>query len=267
MRTSSQIVFNADGGGAGGAAAAAASGGDQAAAAAAAAAPANLAEAAAAAAPANVQAAAADPDAWFPKGLDAKWKGKDAGETLNKVAEHLAGQPKPPAEAKAYEFKPADTLAPYLGRAADSAVIDVAKEIALKHGLTQPQFDGFINGFYATAIEKGLLDAPVDVAGEFAKLGGTAGDAAARIEAGQKRVLAVVDGLNALVTRKEFTADEAGALKGVLGDAGAVLAIEKLLGKLAGAGPANGAGSGGQAETGTEHERALRRMYPSMIAS
>lgn len=259
------MVWNADGGGDGGGAAGAGGaggdgGGEQK--------PAGgLAAAAAAAKPAEGVkpadgAGAAD---WFPKDLDAKFKGKDAAETVANLAKHLGEMPKPPAEAKAYAWEASDKLKPYLGDKNDSKVVDAFRDVALKHGLHQGQFAGVINDFYGSLIEQGLIEAPVDLAGEFAKLGGTMGDTKTKLEAGQQRVVELAGWINGLVGRNELAKGEAQALVDGLGSADLVVALEKVMTKAYGAKPAGPAGGGKPSDGMTDHERALKTLYPTMF--
>ena len=220
---------------------------------------------AAAAEAAKGQAGAAAGE-WFPKGLDEKFKGKDAGETLTNLAKHIAEQPKAPAAAKDYQFKPADTIAQFFGSEVDNKVLDVARGAAHELGLTQGQFDGFINKFYGAAIEKGMIAKPVDVMGEFTALGGKDGTPAEIGVRGQQRVLAVRDSLVGLETAGVLAKGEAALLTSAMTRAGEVIGMERLVKALETARGSGGPLNGGQPGDGlSEHERALRTMYPSMF--
>lgn len=234
-----------------------------------------LAGAAAAAAGAAAGASGADggaadagaaADAWFPKDLDASLKGKDPGETLANVAKHLSEMPKPPAEAKDYAFKPADAIAAHFGTQADNAVLDVFRDVAHKHGMTQVQFEGSINAFYGGLIDKGLMPAPVRVEDEFTALGGADGDPAARIKKGADRVLAMRDHIQGLATAKIIGDEDAAALVPAFTSAKQVIAMERILAKLAigGGGAANGGSAGDGAAAVPDDVAKQRRMYPTM---
>lgn len=222
--------------------------------------------AAAAAAKGSEPAAAAAADGWFPQGLDEKFKGKDAGETLTNLAKHFSEMPKAPAEAKDYTFKPADSIAQFFGTEADNKVLDVAKGVAHELGLTQSQFDGFINKFYGKAMEAGVLSRPVSPADEFTALGGKDGTPNEIAERGAQRVLAVADTLNGLETAGVLQKGEAAALISAMTKASEVIAMERIMTRLetVNGGPINGGKPG---DGKTEHERRIERMYPTMVVS
>jgi hypothetical protein len=207
-------------------------------------------------------------DAWFPQGLDAKFKGKDAGETLTNLARHLGEMPRAPAEAKDYAFKPADTIAQYFGTEVDNKLVDVAKGVAHKLGMSQPQFDGFINEFYSEAIKSGMIAKPVKPSDEFVALGGKDGSPNEVMQRGAQRVLAVRDQIAGLETAGVLQKGEAQALVNELGRASGIIAMERLLAHVQsltpGGGPAgnaDGRGSDGK----TDHERRVEKMYPTMF--
>jgi hypothetical protein len=207
-------------------------------------------------------------DAWFPQGLDAKFKGKDANETLTNLAKHLGEIPRAPTEAKDYAFKPADTIAQYFGTEVDNKLVEVAKGVAHKLGMSQPQFDGFINEFYSEAIKSGMIAKPVNPADEFTALGGKDGTPKEVIDRGSKRVLAVRDQIVGLETAGVLQKGEAQALVNELGRASGIVAMERLLAHVSklspGGGPAGGSDGRG-ADGKTDHERRVEKMYPTMF--
>lgn len=221
--------------------------------------------AAVAAAAKGSDAGAGAADAWFPQGLDAKFKGKDAGETLTNLAKHLSEMPKAPAEAKDYAFKPADSIASFFGTEGDNKVLDVAKGIAHKHGFSQAQFEGFINDFYGEAFKSGVLSRPVSPADEFTALGGKDGTPKEIAERGQQRVLTIADNLKGLETAGVLQKGEAAALTSAMTRATEVIAMERIMARLeaVNGGPINGGKPGDAAEDDAGDAR-LRRLYPKM---
>lgn len=227
----------------------------------------SLAEAAAAAKTGGeAGAGGADAEAWFPKDLDAQFKGKDAGETLANLAKHLAGQPRPPADAKDYTFKPDETISQFFGTDKDNQVLDVFRGVAKDLGLSQTQFEGAINKFYGSLISSGMMPAPVSVESEFTALGGAQGTPAERMQKGQERVVAMVDTLRGLETAGVLEKGEADLLSRSFTRAGEIAAIERLFKHIESLSPAGGPGNGGGGDRQmTDHEAGLRRMYPSMF--
>lgn len=242
----SLVLCEGEGAGAGagagaGSGAAAPAGGLAAAAAAAAASAAGADNGAGAGAGAGAPAGDGGAQAYYPEGLAESFRGKSDKETIDKLAEHMGKLPRPPAEAKAYEFKPSEKLAPFFGREQDNKVLDAFRDTALKHGLAQTQFDGVINDFYGQLMEQGLLQPPIVIETEFRKLGGTAGDPATQESKGKQRILELAGNVDALAAAKHFSADQAAAIKGMTQNADQVIAMERLLSLIPGAqGPSNG---------------------------
>lgn len=195
------------------------------------------------AAPAAPAAGAAAP--YWPDGLDQKFKGANERETLDRLATHLKGLPRAPEKPDAYTFQPGKGLEGLIDPKTDK-VLPIWQQISHKHGLTQEQHAGVVNDLYAGLIEKGLMQAPVDINAEFTKLGGEAGDTATRIQKGQQRILALEQAIDGLATRKDISPDQAADLKAVVSNAGATIAMERLLSLLPSAqGPQNGGQPGG----------------------
>lgn len=200
---------------------------------------------------------------YWPQGLDVKFKGADAKSTLDNIAQHLGGLPKPPAAAKDYAYKPSESLAPHFASDADKAVLGMFQEVAHGLGLTQGQFEGAVNGIFGRMAEKGLLSPPMDVKAEFQKLGGTTGDAQAQMIAGQTRVLEIEGAIDGLATRGNLKPELAKAMKGMMTSADQMLAIEALINLVPGIkGPSNGGAPGGGQSGG---EKTLAQMYPSAV--
>lgn len=198
---------------------------------------------------------------YWPQGLDVKFKGADAKSTLDNIAKHFGEMPKAPGAAKDYAYTPSEQLAPYFSGDADKAVLGMFQEVAHGLGMTQKQFDGAVNGLFGKMAEKGLLPKPMDVKAEFQKLGGTTGDAQSQIIAGQTRVLEIEGAIDGLATRGNLKPEMAKAMKSMMTSADQMLAIEALIGLIPGVkGPNNG---GSTTDGFTDHERALRQMYPT----
>lgn len=119
-----------------------------------------------------------DPPAFVPpEFLPEHLRGKDAGETLGKIATDWKAQrdalaqrqPAKPETADAYSFTPADDLKPLFGEdLTKDPVIAAARVAAHKHGLSNDQFAGFLNDVVGEAKKAGLI-APSDPAVEYEK--------------------------------------------------------------------------------------------------
>lgn len=119
--------------------------------------------------------------AWSaPQGLPAEFAGANAEEALGKLLggyndlntrfggmrEKLSKMPAAPASADLYTFTPDEKLAPYVGDMSKSPAFGHARAAALKHGLSQEQFAGFIADVYSPMVDQGVLARPFDPAGE-----------------------------------------------------------------------------------------------------
>lgn len=175
-------------------------------------------------------------------------RGKSDKETLDLVAKHLASAPKAPAKADEYAFTPGKEISHLVGDLSNDKVLPLFRDVAHGLGLSQPQFDGVINGLYGKMMEAGLMRPPVDVTAEFRALGGSTGDAATQIANGQRRVADLAGQIEGLATRKELSAEQAKKLIDGLSDAGEMIAMERLLSLIPSArGPQNGGQPGGTA--------------------
>lgn len=67
----------------------------------------------------------------------------------------------PPKDAKSYAFTPAEKLAPFF-KSADDPMMSIARETAHKLGMPDKHFGPFINDLFTTAMDKGLLPAPLN---------------------------------------------------------------------------------------------------------
>lgn len=108
-----------------------------------------------------------DPPAFVPpEFLPEHLRGKDAGETLGKIATDWKAQrdalaqrqPAKPETAEAYSFAPVDDLKPLFGEdLSKDPVIAAARVAAHKHGLSNDQFAGFLNDVVGEAKKAGLI--------------------------------------------------------------------------------------------------------------
>lgn len=204
-------------------------------------------------------------DPYFPEGLDAAWKGANDRETLDKIAAHLKGLPKPPASADAYKLDLPPDFVKAHGDLKGDPVVAIFNRVALKHRLDNTQHNGVITDLYAEMEKEGLIEKPIDLDAEFASLSDGKGDPAANIAGGKKVVLALRDEIGALVTRKAIPKEVGDLLGGaMLADANHVRAISSLVALLP---KAKGleAGGDGKGDGQTDHERSIRRMYPTMV--
>jgi hypothetical protein len=177
-----RIARNAEGAGGGGAAAAAApAGGD-----------ASKPEGAAAAAPAGTEPGAAGGQAsagqaagseggaaaaWRPDGLPDHLAGKDERETIEKLwnaqKAYRDGQAKfepPPADPNGYAFEWSDKVKPYAADFGEDAFFKGVREDALKAGLGNKQAGTFLDAVMTRMVDMQLVEAPVDIEAEKAKL-------------------------------------------------------------------------------------------------
>lgn len=105
---------------------------------------------------------------WVPE----QFGGKDAEEALKKAVDAWKGyrdkdaQRGPvPKEAAGYTYEPPDALKPYFGKADDPAM-KAAQVAAAKHGMTLPQFQGFLSDTFGALAEAGALPKPFDAKSE-----------------------------------------------------------------------------------------------------
>lgn len=203
------------------------------------------------------------PAPYRPEGLADTYAGKTDQETIDKLWGDIANRPKAPENAEGYALTVTDALKGVIDPANDT-VLPIYAKAALKHGLTQEQYQGIVEDVYGGMAEAGLIQQPVNPDDEFRKLSDGRGDPAAQIQKGQERVLTYNGDIDGLVARKHLTEAEGNALKEVIASADHLLAMEKVLALLPKEG---GVRSGGQAGAGaperTPHEKALRSMYPS----
>jgi hypothetical protein len=82
----------------------------------------------------------------------------------------------------------------------DDPVLDIVKSKAMEAGISAEAYNGFVTGVLEAAAEKGLLEAPFDPNAEFEKAGGK--------EAYERRMHALDQRLDGLVSQEKLTADQ-----------------------------------------------------------
>lgn len=202
---------------------------------------------------------------YVPEGLPKELAGKTERETLDNLWKAHSSLPKPPETPDGYTYQVPKDLEGFIKPDSDP-VMQGLREFGHKLGLTQTQYEGLINEMTRAEIKAGRLAKPVDIADVFAELGEGGGDRAGQVGKGQGRVRAIVDQIDGLTTRQQLSKDDAKALKVALSDAPTTRAIERVLALLPKEhGIQNGGQPGGVADQGTDLERRLVAMYPTMV--
>lgn len=201
---------------------------------------------------------------WMPEGVPEAMRGKDAKETIGKLAAALPQVPKAPAD---YKLELSGEAARLAGDLAADPVLPIAQKVAHKAGLTNAQFSGMVGELYAELHKQGMLTPLVDTAAEFEKLKPRAGTPAERLVAAEKRLLAAQGMVNRFRDGGILTKTEANNLMAITVVADGITAIEKL-GKLLLT--EDGVRAGGVATNGqgvNTAEQQLRAMYPTTYKS
>lgn len=139
--------------------------------------------------------------------------GEDEEETEEETTEPEGEVPESPDD---YPFEPGEDLEVPIPE--DDPALNIFKEAAHEHGLTDDQFQGLVNDFLQTSAENGLVQQPMDPENELERLG----------ENGQKMVSEVTNKINALQNRGILSEAEARDLKIGFGTAEGVQAASKL---------------------------------------
>lgn len=102
-----------------------------------------------------------------PDGLPDHLAGQNDKETIDKLFKSVDGfrrtqaeRGEVPAESKAYTLTPSDSIKPYIEKYDSDPVFAATRDLALKHGLTQKQFDGFVSGWIETLSQGDVLGEP-----------------------------------------------------------------------------------------------------------
>ncbi len=137
------------------------------------------------------------------------------------------------------------------------------RQAAHELGMSNTQFNGAISKLYTAMDKAGLLEKPIDVKAELAKLEPRDGDPAARGAAAVQRVQAASSFFAGLVTRQVLTPSQAALFENVAATADGVAGIEAIMKEFGAAGGLK-PGSGTGAVTDAE-QAILDKLYPTMI--
>jgi len=153
---------------------------------------------------------------YFPNGMPEHLRGKDEKETLDKLfgafdgyRQRDATRGKVPDNADGYTFTPSEVLKPFFANEKDPAMAS-ARAAAHKHGITGPQFEGFVNDVYTPLVEKGLIPKPYDPHDELDKLGkalGVSYDRTKQGGAGNEQIARIATEAHATATNLVATLD------------------------------------------------------------
>lgn len=199
------------------------------------------------------------------------FKGASDKETIEKLWKAQVERA-PPKAATEYTVELVAELKGLIDPANDK-VLPMYRETALKHGLTQAQFNGVINDLFGGMAKAGMIKNAdvvkqqelIERQNELAALADGKGDRASQLQAGVKRVQDLVERVKGLATRQEISTAEADAIAGSLLSKHAVTGLEKLLAKLPAEHGVQAGGRGAGASFDAQ-EAFLRQMYPTMYA-
>lgn len=140
------------------------------------------------------QAGGSNHPAWRPQGLPDHLAGDTAEATLAKLFPAYEGARKAigergevPKEATGYKFEPTEALKPFAADLESDGLFAKARERAHAAGITNKEFNGFLNGVLSDILETGSMQA-VDYGKELKAL--TPKEAQGLDEAGQKAATA-----------------------------------------------------------------------------
>lgn len=201
------------------------------------------------------------PGPYYPEGLPDSYRGKDERETLDKLAKEIVGRPKPPEKPEAYEYSPSDAFKQRYGDLKDDPVMGMWRKVSHELGLDNAKFNQAYSRLYELMSAEGLIEEPLNVQAELAKLRPVAGDTAQRDAAAQRRVNEVVAWTRGLAERGGMKPEQAAEIAKIAATANGVMAIEALMSMASERGLRIG---GTPTDSLTDHERALRTLYPTM---
>jgi hypothetical protein len=202
--------------------------------------------------------------AYWPEGLPealAALKGANDRETIDKLAGHLKDAPKAPAKPDDYKLALPEAFTKRFGDLSKDPVVPIWRQVAHKSGLSDAQFNGAITELYSELSTQGLLDEPIDVMAELDKLAPKYGDPVQRKAQASARINGVANTINGLVTRQVLSRSEGNIVLAMAATAEGVMTLEKLFKSMGEHGLQGGGEPAGQL---SEHERAMRSMFPSM---
>ena len=204
---------------------------------------------------------------FWPEGLPetlSGFKGANDRETIEKLAGHLKDAPKAPAKPDDYKLALPDEFTKRFGDLSKDEVLPIWRQVAHKNGLNEQQFNGAIAELYTELSTKGLLDESIDVMAELDKLAPKHGDPVQRKAQASARINGVANTITGIVTRGVLSKAEGNMVMALAARADGVVTLEKLF-KTMGEHGLQGGGEGGAQPS--EHERAMRSMFPSMTKS
>lgn len=169
------------------------------------------------------------PAAYFPPGIPEALKGESEKATLDRIAEHFNGLPKPPEKPDGYELKLPNDMREKFGDLKDDKVLPLWREVAHELQLSQDQFNGAFEKLYTRMVGAGLIDDPVSIEKELAKLEPATGDAVHKKNQAAVRVNAVVDAVTGMAERGALSRGEAAQIQQIAVTAEGVIALEKML--------------------------------------
>jgi hypothetical protein len=206
-------------------------------------------------------------EAYFPKGLDDKWKGKSERETLDNIAKYWAERPRAPETAAGYKLDLAPEVAKRFGDLNNDPAFAIMREVAHAAGVDNDLLGKLFVGTYAKLVDGGLMPKPIDWDAEAMKLA-PAGerDRAAGIKAAGVRLTEIGSRIAGLESAKHLDSAEANALMRTINESAAgAVAVEKMLALL----PkehgvqAGGIQGGGQSAPADPMLARAQRMFPS----
>jgi hypothetical protein len=210
--------------------------------------------------------AGGEAQAYWPENLPdtlADLKGDNDRETIDKLTARLQEQQTAaPESPDKYELALPEAFTSKFGDLSDDEVLPIWREIAHKQGLSNDQFNGAIAELYQQMSEKGILDDPIDIDAEFAKLAPKTADPVQALAQGAQRIRAVGDQVSGLVKRGVLNQTEGNIVTSLAATAEGVIALEKLMKLGASEGPKGGGDSA--KDSGDPQEKALAKMYPTM---
>lgn len=175
--------------------------------------------------------------AYFPEKLPEHLRGGNDRETLDKVfaaysgaREELSKRGSAPKDLAEYKLDFGDDLKKVFGDPETSPEIKIAKQVAMKHGLTKEQLSGFVRDYHEGLLA-GQVVKPMDPAKEARAILGDAARGRSEADIAQEAGKIwedTVKWLDGMVSSKVLTAEGADALKPALETAAGVKAIRAL---------------------------------------
>ncbi|MFA7504286.1 MAG: hypothetical protein WCZ28_06270 [Burkholderiaceae bacterium] len=205
-----------------------------------------------------------DGQPYFPDGLPEMLRGTNDRETIDKLTKEISGRPQPPATPDEYKLELPEDLAKKVGDLENDQVLKLWRGVAHELGLSNAQFQDAFVKLHEKMSEAGLLEEPVDYDQEIEKLAPKAGDPKVRMQQAAQRVNAIANTVKDWQTRGVIDKSDAVILSLMYATADSVKAFEKVMKLIPGEHGVQGGGAGG-GDGLTDHERAMRAMFPSMV--